>query len=132
MPISSRPRRTSFRLQFVTCGRATCRGCQGQRLAHGPYWFEIVGSGKRYLGARRPAAVSATMEAAAKKRAESERARKERIRARAQEAEARARRAPPREAGVAARLDDLGCLGLGPDATPSEVKRAFRELALKH
>ena len=133
MASPSAPRRTTFRLQYVTCRRAGCRICQGERPAHGPYWFELVRGGKRVLGTRRPAEVSAAMEAAARKRAEAERARKDRIRerAKANEARGRARRLPEREA-PAARADDLGRLGLAPGATPSQAKRAFRDLALKH
>jgi hypothetical protein len=115
------PPRPRFRLQYVTCRQRRCPLCEGQRPAHGPYWF-VVGGGlggqRRYAGKSRPAGVSPAAEATLRRRAEQERARKERKR----------QRPVPVERPVTA--DALGHLGLGPGSTAAEVKRAYRQRAL--
>jgi hypothetical protein len=126
--------RLRYRLQYVTCRQRHCRVCEGQRLAHGPYWF-VLGGGllgpRRYAGKDRPAGVSAAAEATQRRRAEAERARKER--ARQARAETRSRPAPG-AAGVPVDrpvpLAALRHLGLGPDSTADQVKRAYRQQAL--
>jgi hypothetical protein len=126
--------RLRYRLQYVTCRQRHCRVCEGQRLAHGPYWF-VVGGGalgaRRYAGRDRPAGVTAAAEATQRRRAEAERDRKER--ARQARAEARSRRAAD-VAGLpvdrSAPLAALRHLGLGPESTADQVKRAYRQQAL--
>jgi hypothetical protein len=118
-----KPPRPRFRLQYVTCRQRHCRLCQGQLLAHGPYWFAVGGGPlgpRRYAGKNRPAGVSAAAEATQRLRAEAERARKER----------RRQRQPPVPVERPVAADALGQLGLGPGSTAAEVKRAYRQRAL--
>lgn len=54
---SAGPPGSTYRLQFINCGKKACGVCRGRRYAHGPYWYAFWHRGgtmrSRYVGKRR-------------------------------------------------------------------------------
>jgi hypothetical protein len=138
---SSRP--SAYRLRYETCGRPSCRQCDGHLLAHGPRWQEAVADGGvrrwRVIGlvAKRPAGVTAQQELFLRQEAERDRERRQTARkARRARAAGRAGRSPSAgpTAGSApsALRTDLAQLGLNAVADAATVKRAYRQMSMRH
>jgi hypothetical protein len=105
------PAGSTYRLQYVNCGKGKCKTCRGTSYAHGPYWYAFKhgadGVRSYYVGKQREATAGADWK-------ESK----------------RGTEAPRPRAGGAG--DPWSVLGVARGASQDEIRRAYRAAARKH